>query len=89
MTISYEVALQKEILREVGANVLASFYHYFQDTHISINDEQNPIVIFYKDLVEIHNGIYGAHNTLDDLKKVEGQFQLANDYILKLGAYCD
>lgn len=74
----YEINLQREILREKGAEILADFNRYMEKNSIDSKDNKNPIVLLYLNTIEIYNNIFSSK--YDNMIKIEianGQLDLA------------
>lgn len=82
----YDVVLEKEVLNEMGAGILADFSRFLDRNNISIEDKKNPVVILFWETVLIKNNIIGTtYDKLDELKMVEGQLNFVKKFILRLG----
>lgn len=81
----YEINLQREILREKSAEILADFNRYMDKNNIDSKDNKNPIVLLYLNTIEIYNNIFSSK--YDNMIKIEianGQLDLAWNIIKNL-----
>ncbi|WP_300363728.1 hypothetical protein [Fusobacterium sp.] len=81
----YEINLQREILREKSAEILAYFNNYMDKNNINSTEIKNPIVILYLNTIYIYSEIFGSK--YDDIAKIEaanGQLDLALEVLKKL-----
>lgn len=80
----YEINLQREILREKSAEILADFNKYMRENNInySNNEIKNPIVALYYNVIEIYNNIFTPkYKDILKLEAVNGKLDLAKDIL--------
>ena len=71
--MDYNVTLEKEVLGEVAASLLAKYWKYMDAHNIDKNDNTNSTALLAKDISVIKKSILVDCKTLDDLKIVEGR----------------
>lgn len=78
----YDVILEKEIMLEAYAGLLADFERMMKKFDINENDESNLIAKIYWQLNDIHKHILGArYETMNDMLEVRGQLKFFKDYL--------
>ncbi len=80
----YEINLQREILREKSAEILADFNKYMRENNInySNNEVKNPIVALYYNVIEIYNNIFTPkYKDILKLEAVNGKLDLAKEIL--------
>ena len=80
----YEINLQREILREKSAEILADFNKYMRENNInySNNEIKNPIVALYYNVIEIYNNIFTPkYKDILKLEAVNGKLDLAKEIL--------
>ncbi len=77
----YEINLQREILREKSAEILADYIRFFNK-----NGEDNKIIEkWYNTVGYIHTHIFDPeYNSLEKLKEANGTLDLALEVLKKL-----
>lgn len=80
----YEINLQREILREKSAEILADYDKYLDKNNIG-QDSLNPIRILEKTISEIYRNIFKPeYENIEKLNTANGQLDLAWDIIKNL-----
>jgi hypothetical protein len=82
----YEFSLRQEVLLEKGAATLADLFHY-ERAH-GITDKANPVSVLYE-LVWLSKRNILVAQSETELAKIEGQFDLANSFLGKMGEPAD
>lgn len=80
----YEINLQREILREKSAEILADFNRYMRNNNInySNNEAKNPIVALYYNVIEIYNDIFTQkYEDIFKLEAVNGKLDLVKNIL--------
>lgn len=81
----YDFILEQEVLKVLIANKMAQLSRYMNKVGVSIDDNQNPITIFFLQLGRLENTI--TLEEFDDVKKldeVKGYVKYAGEYINRL-----
>lgn len=73
----YSFTLEQEILDEIGASVLASFYRYMNKHNISI-EKKDLIAVMSLNIANSKHGIMKC-KTMEELSFIRGQFKLAEN----------
>lgn len=80
----YEINLQREILREKSAEILADYDKYLDKNNIG-QDSLNPIRILEKTISEIYRNIFKPeYENIEKLNTANGQLDLAWNIIKNL-----
>lgn len=76
MESKYFICLEIEILNEIGASVISSYSRFIDEKGINMEDNKNPIMVIYRNLVILKNNLF-SYESFDELKMVEGEFRFA------------
>lgn len=80
----YEITLEREVLREKSAGILADFNRYIKQKNIS-EDKNNPVVLLKESIGEIYRKIFNSeYSDLMVLEKTNGKLDLAIEILNKL-----
>ncbi len=87
----YEINVEKELLLEYSAEILANFERYFDknnievDYSIPIEKEANSIILLYKIVANLKDEILTEkYKKLNNVLELKGKFQLAMDFIYRI-----
>ncbi len=87
----YEINLQREILREKSAEILADFHRYMEEKNIEQFDLNTPIGILHKVVGGIYRNIFKSeYETREKIDEANGKLDLAkeilkNSYLTPIG----
>ena len=82
MNNDYNFYLEKEVLSEFTAEILADFSRYFIRNKIDIKDEENLLVILNKKLCDLKATIFTDKiKNMEDLKILEEKFLFAKSIL--------
>ena len=82
MNNDYNFYLEKEVLSEFTAEILADFTRYFIRNDIDTDDKMNAMTLIFDELCELKNSIYSNKmQTIDDLKILEEKFLFAKSIL--------
>ncbi|MBS9776153.1 MAG: hypothetical protein KGV57_03575 [Fusobacterium sp.] len=80
----YQITLEREVLREKTAGILADFNRYIKEKNIS-KDKNNPIILLKESIGEIYRNIFNPeYSDLMILEKTNGKLDLAIEILNKL-----
>lgn len=79
----YEFSLLQEILLEKGAGVLGALSHYKRQN--GIVERTHPVAVLYSLIWNAKQDILAA-TSKEELDQIEGQFDLADRFLFKVGA---
>ncbi len=79
----YEFSLLQEVLLEKGAGVLGDLACYKR--HLGINERLHPVSVLYSIVWNAKQDILAA-SSKEDLARIEGQFELADQFLTRVGA---
>ena len=79
----YEFSLLQEILMEKGAGVLGDLSRYKRQHEIS--ERTHPVAVLYSLIWNAKQDILSAESK-EELDRIEGKFDLANQFLSKLGS---
>lgn len=78
----YEINLQREILREKSAEILADFHRYMEEKNIEQFDLNTPIGILHKVVGSIYRNIFKSeYETREKIDEANGKLDLAKDIL--------
>lgn len=78
----YEINLQREILREKSAEILADFHRYMEEKNIEQFDLNTPIGILYKVVGGIYRNIFKSeYETREKIDEANGKLDLAKEIL--------
>lgn len=88
MNNDYNFYLEKEVLSEFTAEILADFSRYFIRNKIDIKDEENLLVILNKKLCDLKATIFTDKiKNMEDLKILEEKFLFAKSILKEVAWY--
>ena len=88
MNNDYNFYLEKEVLSEFTAEILADFTRYFIRNDIDTDDKMNAMTLIFDELCELKNSIYSNKmQTIDDLKILEEKFLFAKSILKEVAWY--
>ena len=79
----YDFSLRQEVLLEKGAAVLGDLFQYQRKNHI--DSPQDPVSVMFSLIWNAKQDILLADSEAD-LNEIEGQFNLANQFLINLEA---
>ena len=79
----YEFSLLQELLLEKGADVLGDLSRYKR--HNGIVERTHPVAVLYSLIWNAKQDILAA-TSKEELDQIEGQFDLADRFLFKVGA---
>ncbi len=79
----YDFSLRQEVLLEKGAAVLGDLFQYQRKNHI--DDQRDPISVMFSLIWNAKQDILLA-NSESELNEIEGQFNLANQFLASIKA---
>jgi len=79
----YEFSLLQEVLMEKGAGVLGDLSRY-KHQH-EIRERTHPVAVLYSLIWNAKQDILSAKSK-EELERIEGKFDLANQFLSKLGS---
>ena len=78
----YEINLQREILREKSAEILADFHRYMEEKNIEQFDLNTPIGILHKVVGGIYRNIFKSeYETREKIDEANGKLDLAKEIL--------
>lgn len=78
----YEINLQREILREKSAEILADFHRYMEEKNIEQFDLNTPIGILHKVVGSIYRNIFKSeYETREKIDEANGKLDLAKEIL--------
>ena len=78
----YEINLQREILREKSAEILADFHRYMEEKNIEQFDLNTPIEILHKVVGSIYRNIFKSeYETREKIDEANGKLDLAKEIL--------
>lgn len=78
----YEINLQREILREKSAEILADFHRYMEEKNIERFDLNTPIGILHKVVGGIYRNIFKSeYETREKIDEANGKLDLAKEIL--------
>ncbi|MDY3060817.1 MAG: hypothetical protein SOR11_12600 [Fusobacterium sp.] len=78
----YEINLQREILREKSAEILADFHRYMEEKNIEQFDLNIPIGILHKVVGGIYRNIFKSeYETREKIDEANGKLDLAKEIL--------
>lgn len=78
---NYEVSLEKEILREIGAGLLADYNRLLNRHNLTISDKEHALVREYWYLADIYNDLYSLPT--EEFGTIKHLFKSTRDYLNK------
>lgn len=82
MASLYEINLQREILREKSAEILADFHRYMEEKNIEQFDIKTPIGILHKIVGDIYRNIFKSeYDTKEKINEANGKLDLAKEIL--------
>ena len=79
----YEFSLLQEVLMEKGAGVLGDLSRYQRQNGIS--ERTHPVAVLYSLVWNAKQDILSAKSK-EELDRIEGQFDLANQFLSRVGS---
>lgn len=79
----YEFSLLQEVLLEKGAGILGDLSHYKRQN--GIDERSHPVAVLYSLIWNAKQDILSAKSK-EELDRIEGQFNLANQFLSKVGS---
>lgn len=83
---SYEFTLRQEVLLEKGASVLGDLFRFKRQ--MGITDREDPVSVLYGLVWSAKQDILMSQ-TESELDQIEGQFNLADLFVSKIGGGAD
>lgn len=79
----YEINLQREILREKSAGILADFHRYMEDKNIEEFDIKTPIGQLHEIVGNIYRNIFKSeiYKNSNELAEANGKLDLAQEIL--------
>ena len=85
MNNDYNFYLEKEVLSEFTAEILAEFTRYFIKNDIDTDNKMDDMTLIFDELCELKNSIYSNKmQIMDDLKILEEKFLFAKGILKKI-----
>ena len=82
MELDYNVTIHLEVLREGFAELLSDIRRLKDVMDIKVMDQQQPISIFEKQVIDVYHAILGpSYNTMNDVYELKGQLTFARGYV--------
>ena len=82
MELDYNVTIHLEVLREGFAELLSDIRRLKDVMDIKVMDQQQPISIFEKQVIDVYHAILGpSYNTMNDVYELKGQLTFARAYM--------
>ena len=81
----YFINLEREVLSEMGAAVIADYMNFIKENKIDIDDNKNALIVIFNNLVIAKNNLFSEeYGNYDALKMLTGEFKFAKKCLEKL-----
>lgn len=77
--MDYFITLEKEVMSEVAASILATISRYVIDKNIH-KDDKHPLNILQGMIYDIKDDLIGKEYTMEELNLIKAKLQFAKDY---------
>ena len=79
---NYDVVLQKEIMLEAYAGLMADYNRLLEQLNIDEDDKDNPLSRMYWQINDIHKHILGSrYETMKDMYELRGIFKFFKNFL--------
>lgn len=79
----YEINLQREIIREKSAEILADFHRYMEEKNIEQFELNTTIGILHKTVGDIYRNIFKSEfDTREKIDEANGKLDLAKEILI-------